>query len=236
ADAIVSVADAMTRQALAAGVGRPEQFTTIYSGMETGAFLQPSTLAGAFRKGLNVEPGTILVTQVSRLAELKGHEYLIAAAGSLPASIHFCLVGDGYLRSRLEKQIAEAGLTDRFHLTGLLKPADMPAVMHASDIVVHCSLREGLPRALPQAMLAGKPVVAYDVDGAAEVVRNGQTGMLLPPADVPALISALSLLAGDADLRARLGEAGRELVTDAFAAQTMVERIELLYSRLARRT
>ncbi len=231
-DAMISVADAMTRQALAAGVGRPEQYTTIYSGMETEPFLRRPAAADEFRARLGLPEGAILATQVSRLAELKGHEHLIAAAPAVPENVHFCLVGDGVLRGTIERQIAQAGLTDRFHLTGLIDPREIPAAMHASDFVVHCSLREGLARALPQAMLAGRSVVSYDVDGAAEVVHDGQTGMLLPPKDVDGLAVAITRLAEDAEMRARLGAAGRELVREKFAAETMVAEIEKVYQKL----
>ena len=235
-DAIISVADAMTLQALDAGVGRPEQYTTIYSGMETESFLCRPPGADAFRASLKLPPEAVLVTQVSRLAELKGHEYLIEAAQRVDKRIHFCLVGDGALREEIQAHIAEAGVGDRFHLTGLLDPVDIPAVMHATDILVHCSLREGLARTLPQAMLAGKPVVSFDVDGAAEVVLDGQTGFLVPPTDIAGLITSLSRLADDAALRTRLGLAARELVRERFSAQTMTARIESLYKRLAERT
>jgi glycosyltransferase involved in cell wall biosynthesis len=174
-----------------------------------------------------------LVTQVSRLAELKGHEYLLAAAQSLPASVHFCLVGDGALRGRIESAIDRQGLRPRFHLTGLVDPGRIPAILHATDILVHCSLREGLARALPQAMLAAKPFVSFDVDGAREVVLPGQTGYLVPPRDVPALAAALAELAADAPLRARLGAAGRQFARQRFDAKTMVDQIERLYLRLA---
>jgi glycosyltransferase involved in cell wall biosynthesis len=201
--------------------------------METESFLERPADADTFRGSLHLPDDAVLVTQVSRLAELKGHRYIIAAAEKLPASIHFCLVGDGRLRATIEKQIAAAGLGERFHLAGLLAPADIPAVMHASDILVHCSLREGLARTLPQAMLAGKPVVSYDVDGAREVVIDGQTGLLLPAKDVAGLVSVIGQLAGDADRREGLGEAGRRLAKDRFAAKTMVDRIEQVYLQLA---
>ena len=232
-DALISVADAMTAQALAAGVGSPEQYTTIYSGMETAPFLARPPEADTFRAALKLPPGAVLVTQVSRLAELKGHEYLITAAQALPAGVHFCLVGDGALRGQIESEIDRQGLRGRFHLTGLVDPGQIPAILHATDILVHCSLREGLARALPQAMLAAKPVISFDVDGAREVVLPGRTGILLPPRDVGGLCLAIDHLAADAGLRGRLGAAGREFVRDKFAAETMVDQIERLYLRLS---
>ena len=230
-DAIVSVADAMTRQALAAGVGRPEQYVTIYSGMETGLYANPAAEASPFRASLNLPPGALLVTQVSRLAELKGHEYLIEAAAGLDERIHFCFVGDGRLRSQIEERIARNGLSSRFHLTGLVGPERIPAVMQASDIVAHCSLREGLARTLPQAMLAGKPVVTFDVDGACEVVDHN-TGVLLDPRNVPDLRAAIELLAASEELRQSLGQAGKERCLTMFDHRRMVEQIEALYAKL----
>ncbi len=114
--------------------------------------------------------------------------------------MRFLLVGDGVLRDRLERQIAAAGLTDHFHFTGLVPPEQIPPLLAAMDIVVHASLREGLARALPQALIAGKPVVSFDVDGAREVVLDGQTGFLVPPQDVGGLVAAV----GSADGRSRL--------------------------------
>ena len=233
-DAIISVADAMTSKALAAGVGRPQQYTTIYSGMDVAPFLNsPPADAAAFRESLHLPAGAVLVTQVSRLAELKGHEYIIQAAREIEdPRVHFCFVGDGRLRGQIESAIAKAGLDERFHITGLLPPEQIPTVMAATDILVHCSLREGLARTLPQAMLAGKPVVSFDIDGAAEVVTD-DTGVLLPPRDADSLAASIERLAADPELRHRLGAAGRELCRTRFDHNHMVEQVEALYQRIA---
>jgi glycosyltransferase involved in cell wall biosynthesis len=231
-DAIISVADAMTAYALAAGVGRPEQYTTVHSGIEVAAFLSGDGQGQRFREELNLPSGAVLVTQVSRLAELKGHEFLLgAAAGIANSQIHFCLVGDGRSRRRIEAEIVRRGLQRRFHLAGLLPPDRIPAVMHATDILVHCSLHEGLARALPQAMLAGKPVVSFDIDGAREVV-DGNTGILLPPEDVGGLKQAIEMLASSPPFRQRLGSVGRERCRQMFDHNRMVDRLEALYARL----
>ena len=231
-DAIISVADAMTAQALAAGVGRPEQYTTIYSGMEVDTFLRRPPETNKVRAALKLPRKAVIVTQVSRLAELKGHEFLIGAARQIPDErVCFCLVGDGRLRGRIEAQIAALGLTSRFRLTGLVSPDRIGALLHASDILVHCSLREGLARALPQAMLAGLPVVSFDVDGAREVV-DADTGILLAPRDVPGLTLALETLADCPPLRKKLGAAGQARCREMFDHNRMVDRIEALYRRL----
>jgi glycosyltransferase involved in cell wall biosynthesis len=231
-DAIISVAEAMTIQALSAGVGRPEQYTTIYSGMEVQPYLSRPALADELRAAMRLPEDAVLVTQVSRLAELKGHAYLLAAA-SLMANprIHFCLVGDGHLRRAIEAEIGRRGLTSRFHLTGLLPPEQIPAVMHASDIVVHCSLREGLARAIPQALLSARPVVSFDVDGAGEVVTH-DTGFLLPPKDVAALRMAIETLSDSPALRQKMGANGRAFCRDRFDHEVMVRQIEAVYEKL----
>ena len=98
---------------------------------------------------------------------------------------------------------------------------------------MHASLREGLARALPQALIAGKPVISYDVDGAREVVVSGETGYLLAPRSVEPLADALVTLADSRELRQRLGHAGRERCTDQFRHETMTRQLRELYQRLA---
>ena len=231
-DAILCVAEAMKVKALAAGIGWAELYTTVYSGMEVEPFLSRPAEADALRASMGLSPEDVLVTQVSRLAELKGHEYILAAAERIAdPHVHFCFVGDGHLRARIEADIARRHLGGRFHLTGLLPRERIPAVMHATDILVHCSLREGLARTLPQAMLAGRPAVSFDVDGAAEVV-DAETGILLAAGDAAGLEAAIETLAASPELRARLGSAGRERCRLRFDHRRMVELIEAIYRRL----
>ncbi len=231
-DAIISVADAMTAQALAAKVGRAGQYTTIYSGMEVDTFIRRPADAPAVRAALHLPDNAVVVTQISRLAELKGHEFLIEAARRIPDErVCFCLVGDGRLRGQIESRIASLGLAGRFRLTGLVAPDRIPALLHASDVLVHCSLREGLARALPQAMLAGLPVVSFDVDGAREVV-DAETGILLAPKDAAGLALALETLADCPQLRRKLGAAGKARCREMFDHNRMVDQIEAIYRGL----
>jgi glycosyltransferase involved in cell wall biosynthesis len=234
-DAIISVADAMTAQALAAGVGTAGQYTTIYSGMEVETFLRRPPDTDEVRAALRLPAQAVVVTQISRLAELKGHEFILDAARQIADErVCFCLVGDGRLRGQIESRISSLGLAGRFRLTGLVAPDRIPALLHASDILVHCSLREGLARAVPQAMLAGLPVVSFDVDGAREVV-DSETGILLEPKDSAGLALALETLADCPPLRQKLGAAGRARCREMFDHNRMVDRIEELYRRLPAR-
>ena len=100
------------------------------------------------------------------------------------------------------------------------------------DIVVHTSLREGLARVLPQALIAGKPVVSYDVDGAREVVLDDETGYLVAPGDTRTLAARIVELSTSPELRNQLATAGRELCRTRFDHREMTRQIRDLYERL----
>jgi glycosyltransferase involved in cell wall biosynthesis len=230
---IVCVADAMREQSLAANIGRPEQYVTIYSGMETGPFLDPPVPREAMRAQLGLEPRHLVVGTIARLFHLKGHEDLLDIAPRLCADfpeLRFLWVGDGLLRGAFERRIAEMGLSDRFILTGLVPPARIPQLTHAMDLLAHPSRREGLARALPQAALAAKPAITYDIDGATEGVLDGQTGFVVPPFDKAKLSQAIAVLLDDGQRRRSMGEAGRAFALRRFDAKIMVEALETLYT------
>jgi glycosyltransferase involved in cell wall biosynthesis len=229
----ISVCDAMTDQYVKAGIAPRERFVTIYSGMEVEPFLDPPRAREDVRRELGLGPEHIVITKVARLFHLKGHECVIAAAGRVARehpNVRFLFVGDGILRDQFVAQIEQAGLSDVFVFTGLVPPARVPELIQAADIVVHASYWEGLARVLPQALIAGKPVVSYDVDGAREVVIPGKTGYLLPPRSVDELAAALCELAADPALRERLGRNGRERFVDQFRHETMTRRIREVYA------
>jgi glycosyltransferase involved in cell wall biosynthesis len=232
---IVSVADAMTEQLVAARVAPRERFSTIYSGMEVEPFLHADEQRRATRAELGFDDDQIVVGKIARLFHLKGHTYVIEAAQRVLRrcpQVRYLFVGDGILRKSLESQIARAGLRDYVRFTGLVPPDRIPALIGAMDVLVHASLREGLARALPQALIAGKPVVSYDVDGAREVVVSGETGYLLAPRSVEPLADALNRLAESGELRQRMGHAGRARFTDQFRHETMTSQLRGLYQRL----
>jgi glycosyltransferase involved in cell wall biosynthesis len=232
--AIVSVCDAMTEQALAAGVGRPEQFLTVYSGMDVDAFLNPPRPRALVRGELGLEDEEIAFGTVARLFERKGHDDVLAVAPEILRAnplVRFVFIGDGILRDRLIAETERLGLRHAFRFVGLVAPDRIPELLGAMDAVVHPSLREGLARVLPQALLVGRPVISYDVDGAREVVLP-ETGFLLKPRDLRALADAILRLSADASLRAAMGAEGRRRFAHQFRHETMTAQLRSLYERL----
>ncbi|MGO9109623.1 MAG: glycosyltransferase family 4 protein [Thermoguttaceae bacterium] len=232
---LVSVADAMTDLLVSAGVAPREKFTTIYSGIEIEPLLESHRLRDAVRCKLGYRPEHVVIGKIARLFHLKGHKYLIEAARRLVRAeplVQFLLVGDGLLRNQLEQEIRAAGLEKHFQLLGLAPPENIPGLVAAMDIVVHTSLREGLARALVHGLLAGKPVVSFDIDGAREVVLDDITGYLVPPQDCGALAAALHRLTADCALRTRLGAQGRARCEKPFCHYRTTSDIRALYERL----
>jgi glycosyltransferase involved in cell wall biosynthesis len=232
-DVIVSVADAMTLQSLAAGIGRPEQYVTVHSGMDVAPFLNPPVSRDVIREQLGLKPDHVAVGTIARLFHMKGHDDLLDLAPalcSLYPRLRFVWIGDGLLRQQFEARIATMGLSDRFILTGLVPPTRIPELVNALDIVAHPSRREGLARAIPQGQLARCPVVCYDIDGNAEGLAHETTGYAVKPFDVPAFGKALDDLVRDPARRAAFGERGRERAKAIFNARVMVEKLLKVYA------
>jgi len=235
-DFFISVADAMTAQATAVGIGRPGQFCTAYSAIEEEDFLQPipEQQKNDFRRKYQIPEDAIVLVTIARLFMLKGHEYIIESAKELSKrfdKVVWLFVGDGNLSNHFKKQIRQLGLAEKIKFTGLLPPSKIPLAIQSSDILVHCSLREGLARTLPQAMLCGKPAISFDVDGAREVV-NETTGRLIEPRNIEQLTKACAELIENEKLRIKLGQQGRDSVKEKFAPEKMVDTIEAVYKKL----
>jgi glycosyltransferase involved in cell wall biosynthesis len=144
--------------------------------------------------------------------------------------VRFLIVGDGELRDTLHASPEATALSDRLIWAGFRR--DIPEVCFASDLVVLCSDNEGTPVSLIEASAAGVPVVSTRVGGAAKVIVDGETGLLVDVEDEAALASAVRRLAGDAELRRRMGAAARAHATSTFSLERLVDDIDGLYRRL----
>jgi glycosyltransferase involved in cell wall biosynthesis len=170
---------------------------------------------------------------------VKGHESFIDAAIELSTTVpaaRFLIVGDelsgdGSYRARLEARAARAGMADRILFLG--HRADVARLMTASDVIAVPSLRESASYAAMEALLLNRPVVASRTGGLPDTVQHGETGLLVPPGDVPALSEAIGQLLGDAATRDRMGRLGRERVRERFDIKRTVDQVETIYRRLA---
>ncbi len=236
-DVLISVNDKTTAGALAAGIGRPDQYVTIYSGMDLDPFL---SIAGRMspaeaKRRLGLPEDAPVVGKVARLTPLKGHEQFFDAAEKIARAeprAHFLLVGGGALREELEARARRLGIADRTRFAGLVPPGDVPAHIQAMDVVVHASLREGIARVIPQAGAVGKPVVAFAMDGAPEVIVDGVSGYLVAPRDTAAMAEKVLDLLGSPARRHTFGAAGRDFAAAHFRVEQMVARIDAVYTQL----
>jgi glycosyltransferase involved in cell wall biosynthesis len=231
-DKLIVVSPLNIEKGLQDGIGKPEHYVTIRSGIELDRFGRPATPRPETRRSWGIPPDAPVVGTVTRLSPQKAPLDFVRAAAAVarvaPQSF-FMMVGDGPLRPEVEALAQELGLAERLILTGLRQ--DVPELLAAFDVFVLSSLWEGLPRVLPQAMATGLPVVATAIDGSAEVIEHGVNGLLTPPGDPPALAQAVLQLLQDRSLAQRMGEAGRARAAE-FDVRTMAGQIDALYLSL----
>jgi len=223
------------------GIGESAAYETIYSGMPLDDYFEagrmPAAERDALRAELGLEPGHQVLAMVARLEARKGHIYLFESVRRVKErhpEMRVLLVGDGALRTELEAQARSLGIDDVVRFLG--HRADVPRLLAASDISVLTSLWEGLPRVLVQAAATGKPILTFNVEGAWEVVRDGRNGFIVQSRDVGAFTLRLEQLLSDRERARQLGEAGRDEIGDQWTIETMLDRLDRLYQRLASRS
>jgi glycosyltransferase involved in cell wall biosynthesis len=233
---IVAVSEYVRRLFLEKGI-EPDKVVTIASGIDMARF-DPSRCDGRMvRRELNIGPSEPVVVMVAILRHDKGHYYFVHAAAevlkNIPAA-KFLIVGDGPQKDNIRRYIRELGLGRSVLMTGLRK--DIPDVLAASSLYVIPSLREGMGQSTMEAMAMGLPVIASNVGGLPELVKDGETGLLVPPADMTALAGAMKRLLEDQKRASVLAERGKDYVRNTYAIGRTVDRtldlyLELLYGR-----
>jgi glycosyltransferase involved in cell wall biosynthesis len=209
------------------------KITVIHNGRDLVNFRPPTPRDTAVaRAQLGLCAGPVILT-VARLDEQKGHRFLIDALGPLvrfQPHLVALFVGDGPLERELKAQSDAAGLTDHIRFLGYR--ADVARCLAAADVVALPSLYEGLPLAAIEALGAARPVVATEVDGTPEVVVDGDSGLLVPPADPVATAMAIKRLLDDPQLAARLAANGRAFAERHFDIRIQVARTVAVYDEL----
>jgi L-malate glycosyltransferase len=183
---------------------------------------------------LNLPAEAKLIGTVANLRLVKGHRYLLQAAACVVRSFpnaHFILIGEGELRAALQTQAAELGISEHVHLLG--QRNDAAQLVHGFDLAVLASLHEGLPNTVLEALAAGVPVVATAVGGVPELIADGETGYLVPAADVARLAERITTILSDEDAGRRVAERGCAFVREQFSMQLVVAATEQLYDELA---
>lgn len=210
-----------------------DKMVVIPSGIDTDRFQPPA--GGGDKTRLGLRPGDPVVGVVTRMRVRKGVEEFIEAMIQVRREhpgAQAVIVGEVELDDDMRTRVAEAGMADDLHLLG--RRSDMPEVLAAFDLFVLASHDEGMSNAILEAMAMEKPVVATDVGGTGEVVREGVSGRLVPPRVVEPLARAIAEVLADPDGMREMGRAGRAIVVEGFSARSMVRQMEALYEKLVR--
>ncbi|HET8946838.1 MAG TPA: glycosyltransferase family 4 protein [Candidatus Polarisedimenticolia bacterium] len=233
----VSVAGVHLARGTALGIVDPERASVVRSGVHLGALAAAADRAArsgtaALRAGLGFPAQGPIVGMVACLKPQKAPLDFVEAAARVASrrpDATFVMVGDGPLRAAVEARARALGLDGRLHLLGWRR--DVPDLLPAFDVVTLTSLWEGLPRVVPEAIAAGRPLVVTAVDGAAELLRHEEHALLVPPSDPGAVAGQILRLLEEPALARRLVGSARPLLAE-FDIDRMVREQESLYARL----
>lgn len=232
-DKIITLTQVGKDEHIKFGIAPGEKFIPVYSGIEIERFINFKPDSDGEKKKLNILPGIFVIGTVSRLDPVKGNRYFIFA---LPAIVKVfpglkaVFVGEGSEKEQLISYTRELGIYDNVIFTG--ERQDVRGLMCAFDIFVLSSLNEGMGRCLLEAQALGLPVVATEIGGVPEVIKNGLTGILVPPADPEALSAAIISLLKDEARRLEMGREAKKWVDNRFSVEAMVNKISELYEGL----
>jgi len=207
---------------------RADRVVRICNGVDTGRFSPPDPAGEPLP-----ESTVAVVGAVGRMERIKDHMTLVRAFASVAdehaSKVRLVIVGDGSCRESLAAYLDERGLTDCYDFPGFCD--DVPDVLRSFDLFVLPSLSEGISNTILEAMACAVPVIATRVGGNPELVRDNETGFLVPPADPEAMAGKMSVYLHDRSLRQRHGEAGRQRILDEFSLAGMIDRYRAVYEQ-----
>jgi glycosyltransferase involved in cell wall biosynthesis len=230
--AVTATSEHLRRRAVDLGAD-PRNTTTTYIGVDADLFA-PRPAGAAMRQLLGAQAGDLLVVAVGRLARVKGFEYLIEAASRVDR-VALAVIGDGELRPELERLVRASPA--RVVLTGGMPRDRVAEALVAADVVVVPSVVDNRGRVdattstALEALASGRPLIATDVGGIPEVVRDGENGLLVPEKDPAALAAAIERLRADSELRERLSRNAREFAVERLSWEATLDGLERTFER-----
>jgi len=230
-DCVLVNSEAIRDCIIADGISQPEKIVVIRNGLRSISENRNTRFSLHDQLGLTRE--TRIIGMVANFLLVKGHRYFVESASLVAKSesnVHFVLVGDGPLRNEIGDQAAQLGIDDRLHLLG--HRSDAASIVASFHIAVLSSLREGLPNAVLEAMACGVPVVATAVGGTPELITDGETGYLVPPANAAEMARRILFALKNTEKTARMASNGQKTITARFGMARMVESVEKLYDEL----
>ena len=240
ASGITAVSDTVRGFLLGGGSISPGKVEILYPGVDAERF-QKSEGAGETRKSLSVPPGAFVVGMVARLQEVKGHRLFFQAAAEIRRKhpdARFLVVGarlfarsadDGY-ETAVAGWIREFGLENSVIMAGYRE--DMPALFSCMDVMVCASRRESFCLSVAEALACETPVVSTRCGGPEEIIEDGASGLLVPPADPAAMAAAVLRLLENRGEAAAMGRAGRARVKERFSPASVASRLDRIYGSL----
>jgi glycosyltransferase involved in cell wall biosynthesis len=231
-DGVIVPSEALRTQVLGHGCLRPEIVTVIYNGAADQRFVRPDAQAARrVRETYGLATDALVAAVVGRFVAQKGHRYLIEAAPRIRAacpSLRFLFLGNGPLQSDLKSRIGELGLTDMFVFAGMLDNLDLE--LAGADLLVHPAIEEPFSHAILEAMRAGLPIVASRVGGVPEALSDGESAILVPPAEPVALADAVIELCNSPARMSSFGAANQARWHKHFRLPTMIEKTEACFT------
>ncbi|MGD8778211.1 MAG: glycosyltransferase family 4 protein [Ignavibacteria bacterium] len=235
-DIIASVTHTIVKEMVKDNLAPREKFRVIRSGFDIEKFRHfDNSNDNLVKKKYGITKDNILIGKIARLSVIKGHIYLLKAFEKVSKEIpnaKLILIGSGENKELLEQFINEKKLNEKVIFTGLIPPDEIPSIISILDIVAHTALLEGLPRVFTQSMLMGKPVIAFDLDGAHEVIEDGKNGYLIEPLNINMLSDRIIELVSDISKAREFGNYAKNNIKDDFTIEAMVENNHKLYQEL----
>ncbi|MFN4179082.1 MAG: glycosyltransferase family 4 protein [Armatimonadota bacterium] len=233
-DAVIAVSDAAAQQVLKSGLPT-EKVAVVRSCIDTKFFEPTDGAREQMREHLEIKSDEFVIAAVGRLVKGKGYDVLLRALSQIPTSNRpiLLLAGDGSERQQLENLSTELGISERARFLGF--QTDVRPILWAADVFIHVptNFPEGTPNAILEAMASGLPVIASKVGGIPEVVRDNETGLIVPPNDQEALAEAIKKLQQDKPLREQFGKRAQAWVQEHHDTRQLPERVLKVYNQIS---